>query len=325
VGFDRMEDMGYDGSVSPGQAMKNEPSYLSLYERSVLEQRLESLEHLASPCTLCPHRCGVDRRVSREGRCRSGLLPIVSSAGPHFGEERPLVGRRGSGTIFFTNCNLDCIFCQNFDISHLGQGSEVSYRDLADMMVSLQDSGCHNINFVTPTHMVYAIVRALIYAVPMGLRVPLVYNSGGYDSVDTLRLLQGIFDIYMPDFKYWDGEIARELSGAADYPEVARKGLREMHDQVGDLCTNEQGVACRGLLVRHLVLPQDLGGTERVIDFLHGLSRRTYLNLMDQYRPAYRANECQALRRRVTLQEFDRAVDYARRVGMERLDGFSTA
>jgi putative pyruvate formate lyase activating enzyme len=235
------------------------------------------------------------------------------------------VGRRGSGTIFFTNCNLACIFCQNYDISHLGRGTEISYRDLAGTMVSLQQRGCHNINFVTPTHMVYAIVKALIHAVPMGLRVPLVYNSGGYDSVDTLRLLDGIFDIYMPDFKYWDGEAARELSGAADYPEAARNALREMHDQVGDLLVDEERVAYRGLLVRHLVLPQDLGGTEKIIDFLHGLSPRTNLNLMDQYRPAYRAGECPALRRRVTMQEFDQALDHARRTGMERLDGFSTA
>jgi putative pyruvate formate lyase activating enzyme len=305
--------------------MKNDPSYLLLYERGELEQRLEFLEHLVHPCTLCPHRCGVDRRVSREGRCRSGLLPLVSSAGPHFGEERPLVGLRGSGTIFFTNCNLACIFCQNYDISHLGHGREISYRDLADMMVSLQERGCHNVNFVTPTHMVYAVVRALILAVPMGLRMPLVYNSGGYDSVSTLELLQGVFDIYMPDFKYWGGEVARELSGVSDYPEVARNGLREMHDQVGDLRMDERGVAYRGLLVRHLVLPQDLGGTERIIDFLYGLSPRTYLNLMDQYRPAYRAGECPALRRRVTLQEFDQAVAHARRVGMERLDGIGTA
>jgi putative pyruvate formate lyase activating enzyme len=311
----------YDGSVRMDLVMKEQPSYVSLYEQGALEQRAASLEERASSCALCPHCCGVDRRVSRSGRCRSGLLPIVSSAGPHFGEERPLVGRNGSGTIFFTNCNLGCIFCQNYDISHLGRGKEISYEDLARMMVSLQDRGCHNINFVTPTHMVYAVVRALTRAVPMGLRVPLVYNSGGYDSADTLRLLRDVFDIYMPDFKYWDGEVARELSGAADYPEVARNALQEMHDQVGDLLVDERGVAYRGLLVRHLVLPQNLGGTERIIDFLHGLSPRTYLNLMDQYRPAYRADECPALRRRVTLQEFDQAVEYARRTGMKRLDG----
>jgi putative pyruvate formate lyase activating enzyme len=301
--------------------MRPEPSYLSLHSRGVLEQRLRSLEEMTAPCVLCPHRCGVDRRGSKDGRCKSGLLPIVSSLGPHFGEERPLVGGGGSGTLFFTNCNLSCIFCQNYDISHLGQGREVSCRELASMMVSLQERGCHNINFVTPTHMVYAIVKALIDAVPMGLRLPLVYNSGGYDSVETLRLLDGIFDIYMPDFKYWDDETALQLSGAGDYPEVARNALLEMHSQVGDLSLDERGIAERGLLVRHLVLPQNLAGTDRVIDFLHGLSPDTYLNLMDQYHPSYRARECPALRRRVTLQEFDEAVTYAKRAGMRRLDG----
>jgi len=316
---------GWDMIVQSRMSMmKSEPTYLSLHERGVLEERLEALEKRVSPCTLCPHRCAVDRSKSKEGRCKSGLLPIVSSLGPHFGEERPLVGRKGSGTIFFTNCNLGCIFCQNYDISHLGQGREVSYRDLALMMISLQENGCHNINCVTPTHMVYAIVRALVQAVPRGLRLPLVYNSGGYDSVETLRLLSGIFDIYMPDFKYWDGEVAGELSGARDYPEVARSALREMHDQVGDLKLDEQGVAYRGLLVRHLVLPQGLAGTEKVIDFLHGLSPDLYLNLMDQYRPAYRARECPTLRRRATLEEFDYTVAYARRVGMRRLDGYTT-
>ncbi len=302
--------------------MAGEPSYIALYERGVLEQRLAALDKLVSPCTLCPHRCGIPRSSSAGGSCRSGLLPIVSSLGPHFGEERPLVGRKGSGTIFFTNCNLSCIFCQNYDISHLGQGKEVSYRELALMMISLQEKGCHNVNFVTPSHMVYAIVRALIIAVPMGLHVPLVYNSGGYDSVETLRHLGGIFDIYMPDFKYWDKEAAHKLSGVRDYPQVARNALREMHDQVGDLRLDERGVAYRGLLVRHLVLPQDLAGTRGVVDFLRGLSADTYLNLMDQYRPAYRATECPALRRRVTLQEFDRAVEYAKDAGMRRLDGF---
>jgi putative pyruvate formate lyase activating enzyme len=249
------------------------------------------------------------------------MLPMVSSAGPHFGEEAPLVGRRGSGTIFFTNCNLGCIFCQNFDISHLGQGREVSYRDLALTMVSLQEQGCHNINFVTPTHMVYGIVRALTLAVPMGLKVPLVYNSGGYDSTETLELLHGVFDIYMPDFKYWDEEVSQDLSGVRDYPQVARHAVREMHEQVGDLVLDEHGVAIRGLLVRHLVLPQGLSGTGGVVDFLRELSSDTYLNLMDQYRPAYRAAQCPALKRRTTLQEFDEAVHYAKERGMRRLDG----
>jgi putative pyruvate formate lyase activating enzyme len=259
--------------------------------------------------------------MSKNGKCRSGLEPIVSSMGPHFGEERPLVGRSGSGTIFFTNCNLSCIFCQNYDISHLGHGREVTYADLADMMVALQGEGCHNINFVTPTHMVYAIVRALIIAIPRGLKVPLVYNSGGYDSVETLQLLNGIFDIYMPDFKYWDPARACELSGPADYPDKARAALGEMHHQVGVLRMDGNGIAYRGLLVRHLVLPENMAGTRGVLDFLCTLSRDTYVNIMDQYRPAFRARECPGLGRRTTLQEYDEALAYARKKGMRRLDG----
>jgi len=297
------------------------PSYIALFESGELEQRCAALEKMVSPCKLCPRECGVERDSSSDGICRSGMLPMISSAGPHFGEEPPLVGMGGSGTIFFTNCNLGCIYCQNYDISHLGQGREVSFRDLALTMLSLQDRGCHNINFVTPTHMVYGIVKALVLALPMGLRVPLVYNSGGYDSVETLKLLQGIFDIYMPDCKYWDEEISYELSGVRDYPQVARDALREMHRQVGDLEIDEQGVARRGLLVRHLVLPQGLSGTKDIVDFLWSLSSDTYLNIMDQYRPAYRAAECPPLRRRTTLQEYDEAVAYAKERGMKRLDG----
>jgi putative pyruvate formate lyase activating enzyme len=303
------------------QAMSVTTSYVALYEGGELEHMCSALEKQASPCTLCPHSCRVRRDVSAAGRCRSGLLPVVSSAGPHFGEEAPLVGRGGSGTIFFTNCNLSCIFCQNYDISHLGQGREVTYRELALTMISLQERGCHNINCVTPTHMVYAIVKALMLAVPMGLRVPLVYNSGGYDSVHTLKIIRGVFDIYMPDFKYWDEAVSRELSGVEDYPKVARCALQEMHDQVGDLVLDESGVARRGLLVRHLVLPQGLAGTKHIVGFLRSLSVDTYLNLMDQYRPAYRARECAALRRRTTLQEFDEEVAHAKDKGMRRLDG----
>lgn len=301
--------------------MNFKPSYISLYENGVLEGRLEAIEELIAGCRLCPHQCGIDRRVSKSGNCQSGLLPIVSSWNPHFGEEAPLVGKRGSGTIFFTNCTLSCIFCQNYDISHLGYGKEISYNDLALMMISLQQRGCHNINFVTPTHMVYAIVKALILAVPLGLHLPLVYNSGGYDSAETLQLLNGIFDIYMPDFKYADASHGHELSGVEDYPDIARMAITEMHDQVGDLKLDEGGVAYKGLLVRHLVLPQNLAGTQQVIDFLCTISKLTYLNIMDQYHPVYRAAECPALKRRITVQEFDEAVLYAQRAGMTRLDG----
>jgi putative pyruvate formate lyase activating enzyme len=298
------------------------PPYIKLYEDSTLKKRTESILNILQNCTLCPHRCGVDRTESKSGRCRSGVMPIISSFNAHFGEESPLVGRHGSGTIFFTNCNLSCIFCQNYDISHLGRGEEVSYRDLASMMLKLQSSGCHNINFVTPTHMVLAILKALLIAIPEGLHIPLVYNSGGYDSVETLELLDGIIDIYMPDFKYMDPDSAEELSGARDYPEVAMAALREMHSQVGDLELDKNGTALRGLLIRHLVLPNNLASTDRVISFIAQLSKNTYLNIMDQYRPEYRARECPDIRRRITLQEYDDAINQALQAGLNRIDGY---
>jgi putative pyruvate formate lyase activating enzyme len=299
--------------------MRYEPSYISLFHTGALEKIADTLESRMKECTLCPHSCHVDRTAGKSGFCRSGMLPVVSSFNAHFGEEPPLVGTHGSGTIFFTNCNMACIFCQNYDISHLGNGEVVTYEELAFMMVSLQNHGCHNINFVTPTHMVYAIVRALLSAVPAGLRVPLVYNSGGYDSVETVKLLEGVFDIYMPDFKYWDPDIAQRLSGIRSYPEQARNALREMHRQVGDLKIDNTGVAYRGLIVRHLVLPEDLAGTKRVIDFLSVLSRDTFVNVMDQYRPVYRAREHPCLGRRVTLQEIDEVLEYAEKSGLRRV------
>ena len=298
------------------------PPYIKLYEDGTLKKRAERVLSMLQNCTLCPHRCGVDRTESESGRCRSGIMPIVSSFNAHFGEESPLVGRHGSGTIFFTNCNLSCIFCQNYDISHLGRGEEVSYRDLASMMLKLQSSGCHNINFVTPTHMVSAILMALLIAIPEGLHIPLVYNSGGYDSAETLELLDDIIDIYMPDFKYMDSDNAEELSGARDYPEVAMAALREMHIQVGDLEVDNRGIALRGLLIRHLVLPNNLASTDRVISFIAQLSKNSYINIMDQYRPEYRARECPDIRRRITLQEYDDAINQALQAGLSRIDGY---
>jgi len=295
------------------------PAYKKLFQSGRLKQLASQLEEIARECTLCPHRCGVDRTRTKSGRCRSGFLPIVSSWNAHFGEEPPLVGRRGSGTIFFTNCNLACIFCQNYDVSHLGYGKEVSCRDLALMMITLKEKGCHNINFVTPTHMVHTIVKALLIAVPMGLNLPLVYNSGGYDSVEILRMLEDVFDIYMPDLKYSEEKIGHCLSGVKGYPETAMNAIREMHRQVGDLKMDEERIAYRGLLVRHLVLPDGRAGSRAIIDFLSGLSRHTYLNIMDQYRPLYRARECPEICRRVTIHEIDDTVDYARKAGMTRV------
>jgi putative pyruvate formate lyase activating enzyme len=256
------------------------------------------------------------------------MNPVVSSYSPHFGEEPPLVGRRGSGTIFFTNCNMRCIFCQNYDISQMGEGVEVSHEDLARMMLKLQELGCHNINFVTPTHMTPAILKSLLVAVPKGLRIPLVYNSGGYDSAEILRLLAGVFDIYMPDFKYADDKTGESLSGVSGYATAAREAIGEMFWQVGDLTIERKsgqdagvnwGVAVRGLLIRHLVLPENLAGSFRVMDFLADLSPDTFVNVMDQYRPSYRAREHPGLGRRTTVQEVDEVVKYARSLGMRRV------
>jgi putative pyruvate formate lyase activating enzyme len=298
-----------------------QPSYVDLYNSGRLSRCADELYERLLQCSLCPHRCRVNRVEGEMGRCKSGIMPVVSSCSAHYGEEAPLVGRCGSGTIFFTHCNLGCIFCQNYDISQLGRGEEISYQRLAEMMLSLQDRGCHNINFVTPTHMNYAIVRALLEAVPMGLRVPLVYNSGGYDAAEVLSILEGVYDIYMPDFKYMDPDTAGRLSGAPDYPDAAMAALTEMHRQVGDLILDRNGVARRGLLVRHLVLPNNIAATDQVINFIANLSRDTYINIMDQYRPEYRARECFDLKRRVTLKEYDDAVAYACACGLKRIDG----
>ena len=251
---------------------------------------------------------------------------VISSYGPHFGEEAPLVGRHGSGTIFFTYCNLQCVFCQNYAISQLGEGRAVDSEELAGMMLSLQAKGCHNINLVSPTHVVPFIVDALELAVSKGLYLPLVYNSGGYDSVETLGLLDGIIDIYMPDMKYSDEKTAEQLSGIKDYPKVNKAAVKEMHRQVGDLQMDKQGVAHRGLLVRHLVLPDRLAGTQEVVRFLaQEVSTNTYLNIMAQYRPGYKALDIPQLARPVLGQEFYEAIDLAHQQGLYRLDKVYTS
>ncbi|MBP1753486.1 MAG: Radical domain protein [Geobacteraceae bacterium] len=298
-----------------------EPLYLRLHETGEISKRIDDLMHILGDCTLCPRHCHVNRLQGEKGVCRVGDLPMVSSFGPHFGEERPLVGRNGSGTIFLTYCNLKCIFCQNYDISHLGHGEECSLVELGEMMLSLWRQGCHNINFVSPSHQIAQIVAALPYAVERGLDIPLVYNCGGYEEISTLRLLDGIFDIYMPDFKYGDSETARCLSGATRYVEKAEEALREMHRQVGDLVLDERGIAVKGLLVRHLVLPGGLAGTRRVMRFLaKEISPSTYVNIMDQYRPCFRAAEHPMLNRRISASEFDGALSIAREEGITRLD-----
>jgi putative pyruvate formate lyase activating enzyme len=272
-------------------------------------------------CVICPRRCGVDRLHGELGACRTGRYAKVASAGPHYGEEPPLVGRGGSGTIFFASCNLACIYCQNYDISQLDAGEEVSPQELSAVMLAIQARGCTNINLVSPSHVVAQILEALVHAREEGLHLPLVYNTGGYDSLETLRLLEGVVDIYMPDMKYSDEKTARLHSGIKDYPAVNRAAVSEMHRQVGDLVLDERGVAVRGLLVRHLVLPGGLAGTERVAAFLaEAVSADTYLNVMDQYRPEYRSRGSAELGRRITPEEYEAAVQMVRAAGLRRLD-----
>ena len=301
-----------------------DPSYLALHKTGELRKRAARAMTMLKCCRLCPRDCRVDRTREERGYCRTGRYAAVASFGPHFGEEAPLVGSGGSGTIFFSSCNLLCTFCQNYEISHLNEGSEVQPHGLADMMLGLERAGCHNINLVTPSHVVPQILEALPLAVEGGLRLPLVYNTGGYDRVETLRLLHGIVDIYMPDFKFWDPEPAGTFCNAPDYPDRVRAAIREMHSQVGDLVTDSRGVAVKGLLVRHLVMPEDTCGTSEVMAFLASeISPDTSVNIMDQYYPCYRACEDRRASRRVTRGEYARALKSAADAGIKRIDSRS--
>jgi putative pyruvate formate lyase activating enzyme len=286
---------------------------------------VQRLWAMMNPCVLCPRNCRVYRGKGHIGFCGIADFPVVSSTGPHFGEESVLVGKGGSGTIFFAGCNLGCVFCQNYDISHFrlprlrsGQdGQPVTINELAEFMLDLQQLHCSNINFVTPTHVAPAIVAGIEMARRKGLNLPTVYNSGGYDSVETLKLLDGYMDIYMPDMKFSDGAAAKELAGAADYPEISFAAVKEMHRQVGDLVINENGLATRGLLIRHLVLPDKLAGSFRVIDFLAGqISPDTAVNVMDQYRPCYQAHLHPKINRRPTPDEVEHVRQYALKKGL---------
>jgi putative pyruvate formate lyase activating enzyme len=289
------------------------PSYIRLFENGELQQRVEALKEILKECRLCPRECGVNRLNGKVGVCQAGIELKVSSAFPHFGEEPPLVGYHGSGTIFLSHCNLRCIFCQNYDISHLGHGEPMTPPDMARVMVRLQEIGCHNINFVTPTHYAPQIVASLPEAIERGLRLPLVYNCSGYESIEVIRLLEGVVDIYMPDAKYMDGRYSKEFSNAPDYPEVIKEVLKEMHRQVGDLTANSQGIAERGLLIRHLVMPNGVASSEAVLRFIaEEISVHSYVNIMDQYRPEYRANEFPEINRRITQKEYLEAVERAR-------------
>ena len=304
---------------------EEDKGFIAAY-RTLSRKEFDKKVHLAwqklKNCDLCPRICGIDRTSGEMGFCKTGDRPYVSSYNPHFGEEAPLVGTHGSGTIFFTHCNLGCLFCQNWTISHAGEGDEISVEELAGIMVALQEKFlCHNINLVTPTHQVPMIMKALGIAMDKGLKVPIVYNCGGYESIETLQLLEGIVDIYMPDFKFADPETAEKYSRAKDYPETAKAAIKEMHRQTGDLVLDRRGIALRGLLVRHLVLPEGLAGTEEVVRFLsREISPDTYTNIMSQYYPCYRAAGHPPLDRRLTHEEYRKAVKAARTAGLRRLD-----
>ncbi len=297
------------------------PSYIALHDRGELAERAEKARAVLEECTLCPRQCRVNRLEGEEGYCLVGAEAEVASVGPHFGEEDPLVGSNGSGTIFMTSCNLRCAFCQNFDISQQSRGQKITPEALGAVMIDLQVRGCHNINFVTPTHQVPAILEGLIHAVEAGLSVPLVYNSSGYDSVDTLKLLDGVIDIYMPDLKTLGSEVAERYMNAPDYPEAVKAALVEMHRQVGDLVMNSRGIATRGILLRHLVMPEGKATTREAMTFLRDeISPNTYVNIMAQYRPAGESASFPEIDRAITGNEYDQALRIAAEVGINRLD-----
>lgn len=299
--------------------MEKYPSYLNLTKKE-LNQRVEKLFKILESCEICPRKCRINRKKEKSGFCKLGLLPEVSASHPHFGEESVLVGKYGSGTIFLTSCNLSCVYCQNYEISQFRIGKEVSFEELAKMMIELQNQGCHNINFVTPTPQVPQILKALSIAIEMGIKIPLVYNTNAYDSVEILKFLEGIFDIFLPDAKYSDNEIAQKYSLAKNYFEIMKAAIKEMHRQVGDLVINEEGIALKGLIVRHLVLPENLSGSEKIFEFLaKEISKDTFLNIMDQYYPTFRAFEFPELSRRITFEEYKKAIELAKKFGLRRL------
>jgi putative pyruvate formate lyase activating enzyme len=301
-------------------SMREDPAYLQI-SLAELQQRAEDAHQRMESCDLCAHACGANRLGGELGTCKSGARARVSSFGAHHGEEDPLRGWNGSGTIFFARCNLHCQFCQNHDISQADAGYEATPGELAEIMLHLQAAGCHNINLVSPSHVVAPILEGLVLAARAGLHLPLVYNTGGYDALETLEILDGVVDIYMPDMKYASPENAEKFSRIKEYPRINRAAVGEMHRQVGDLQLDENGIATRGLLVRHLILPNGLAGTREIVDFLaQEISPNTYLNLMDQYRPVYRADHFPELNRGIARQEYDAAVRMAVQAGIKRLD-----
>ncbi len=295
------------------------PSYINLYQTGELEKRSRLLMEMLTECRLCPRACRVNRLEGVLGYCKAPNDLWISSAFPHFGEERPLVGQKGSGTVFLTYCNLLCIFCQNYEISHLGRGEPITVSEMALTMIRLQKMGCHNINFVTPAHFIPQIVASLSKAIEIGLRIPIVYNCSGYESIEVIKLLDGIVDIYMPDAKFMDESFATRFCNAPGYPDIFKKVLREMHRQVGDLSINREGIAERGVLIRHLVMPERVASSERLLKFIaEEISIDSYVNIMDQYRPEYRALDFPEINRRITPKEYAEVVQMAKRFHLYR-------
>ncbi len=299
---------------------KYTPGYVKLLQTGDLNSRIGLLKEKLKSCTVCPHHCKVNRLNNERGFCRAGYNTVIDGYGPHYGEESVLVGKSGSGTIFFSYCNLQCVFCQNCEISHYGEGYEVTPTELARIMLSLQSMGCHNINLVSPSHFVPQIVEAVSIAAKEGLTLPLVYNTGGYDEVDTLRLLEGIIDIYMPDIKFGDNTKARKYTKSSGYFDVAKSAVKEMHRQVGCLKTDEENIAYKGLLVRHLVMPENLADTDKIMEFIaNEISRDTFINIMSQYYPACKSYEFPELSRRITVSEYNKAIGHAKRSGLKNI------
>ncbi len=297
----------------------NHPGYLKLLETGELETRSGLMKSMLADCVLCPHQCKVNRLKGESGFCKTLDRVVVSGAMPHFGEESELVGRGGSGTIFFSYCNLRCVFCQNYEISCRGEGRETSAAELAVLMMKLQNAGCHNINFVSPSHVVPQMVEAISAAAAKGLRIPIVYNSGGYDLVDTLRLLEGIVDIYMPDFKFFSDAAAEKYLGVKQYGQIAGNAVKEMFRQVGNLDLNEEGIAFKGVMIRHLVLPENLAETSSILEFIaQEISPDTYVNIMEQYYPAHKAAQYKELKRKISPSEYKEALQAAKAAGLRR-------
>jgi len=295
------------------------PCYLISKSKGILDERIIQLEARLTSCTLCPRQCKVNRLEGALGYCQAPAELIISSVFAHYGEESPLVGVGGSGTIFLTHCNLKCLFCQNYEISMKGEGTRYSHKDLAAAMIDLQQAGCHNINFVTPTHYVPRILRGLSLAIDEGLSIPLVYNCSGYESLEVVKLLDGIVDIYMPDIKFLKQELSDRYCNAPDYPDVVKDVIKEMQRQVGDLVMDGRGIAQRGLLIRHLLMPSLSENTKDVLNFIRQeISCDAFVNIMAQYHPCYQASRFQEISRRPTLKEYNEAVEYARAIGLKR-------